>query len=103
MSAYTITIMVKQPGKLLPEIIETRNTQHHIERFVGGTIKPVAFNHPIPGVVQLGGPTGPAYTTVFVHHDRGYWSGLSVEEQKRICEWFSSVSDKGKAKEGRHD
>jgi len=54
-SAYTITILVKQLGELLPEIAETRNTQHHIERLVGGTIKPIAFNHPIYGVVQCDG------------------------------------------------
>jgi hypothetical protein len=86
--------MVKQPGELLPEVIETRNTQHHIERLVGGAIKPIAFNHPIYGVVQLGGPAGSAYTTVFVHHDQGYWSGLSIEEQKRISKWFLATTDK---------
>jgi len=87
MSAYTITVMVRRPGCILPEIMDIRNVRESVEKLLGGAVHVDSFDHPIPGVVMIVGPEGRKGSVLFAGDGGKHWGGLGFEQQKRVMAW----------------
>lgn len=87
MGAYTITVMVRHPGQIIPESLEIRNVIEHMEKLLGGMVHVNSFDHPVPGVVTIVGPAGSDGSVVFAKDGGGHWEGLDLKDQKQIMAW----------------
>ncbi|GEM_PF-5411574 len=87
MSAYTITVMIRHPRQITPELVDIRNVRENMEKLLGGTVEVQSYDYPVSGVVMIVGPSGLDGSVMFVKDGGGHWEGLGFEDQKRIMTW----------------
>lgn len=87
MGTYTITVMIRHPRQITPELMEIRNVRENMEKLLGGAVDVQSYDYPVNGVVMIVGPSGIDGSVMFAKDGGNHWESLGFEDQKRIMAW----------------